>query len=41
MEVQKMEIPKNLHNPEIRFVLLGQWNKWKNSNQTNLYYGVD
>jgi hypothetical protein len=26
-----MEIPKNLHNPEIRFVLLGQWNKWKNS----------
>ncbi len=27
----KMEIPKQLQDPEFRFVLLGKWNQWKNT----------
>jgi len=27
-EEQKSLIPKQLHNPEFRFVLLGKWNEW-------------
>ena len=31
-----MAIPKQLQNPAFRFVLLGQWNKWKNLKTGNI-----